>query len=89
MDFGFWWDIATYGNENWKGGFTPREVAENAYEYLCEWEATVSECEITWNINELLHLLDEDYRNGSDKALELSNTICEALIELGIKWLIY
>lgn len=89
MDFGFWYDVAEYANENWKGKFTPREIAENAYEYLCEWEATVSEGEIVWNINELLHLLDEDYRNGNDKALELSNTICEALTEHGIKWLCY
>ena len=28
--------IADYANAHWKGGFAPIEIAENAYNYLCE-----------------------------------------------------
>lgn len=70
MDFGFWWDIATYGNENWKGGFSSKEVAENAYEYLCEWEATERVGVPTSTIETLMEQLHEDLVNGNEKAEE-------------------
>ena len=79
MDYGFWWDIATYGNENWKGFFSPREVAENAYEYLCEWEATISNHDVTPNLDDLMKLLHEDYCNGNVQALDLLTTIVDEL----------
>lgn len=88
MDFGFWYDVATYGNANWKGNFTPKEIAESTYEYLCEWEATLSECEVTPNIDNLMHQLHEDYCNGSTEALELLESIIKELECHGIKWFI-
>ena len=40
MTYDNFYTIAEYGNENWKGSFTPREVANNAYDYLCEYQAS-------------------------------------------------
>ena len=88
MDFGFWYDVAEYGNVNWKGGFSPKEVAENAYEYLCEWEATVRDRKVTANIDGLMHLLHEDYCNGSAEAIALLDTIVDELKYKGIEWFI-
>lgn len=36
MEYGDFYDIAEYGNANWKGNFTPKEIACNAYDYLVE-----------------------------------------------------
>lgn len=38
MDFEDFYDIAAYGNENWKGTFTPKEIAINAYNYYSDFE---------------------------------------------------
>ena len=62
----FWKKVANYGNENWRGKFTPREVAELAKEYAIEWESTLEERKVTPIIASLLELLDEDAYNGSN-----------------------
>lgn len=36
LDYSFFYDLAKYCNDNWKGCFTEKEIAENAYEYLLE-----------------------------------------------------
>lgn len=79
MDFGFWWDIATYGNENWKGGFTPKEVAENAYAFLLEWQLSMSNHKVNYSIDSLIELLKEDVINGSEEAKEFLDTINEQI----------
>ena len=56
--------IAEYGNENWKGSFTPREIADNAYDYLCEFQASKANNEPTEIIKTLCSLLVE---NGKKK----------------------
>lgn len=38
LDYGFWYDVAKYGNENWKGCFSEKEISENAYTYKCEYD---------------------------------------------------
>ena len=63
MDYGFWWDIATYGSENWKGFFSPREIAENAYEYKQEWDYSVQTGELSGVIAGLLRNIKEDIGN--------------------------
>ena len=75
MDFGFWYDVAEYANENWKGGFSPKEVAENAYEYLCEWEFTMKVGVVTPTIETLMEQLHEDLINGNEKAEEFHDEI--------------
>ena len=60
MDYGFWYDVACYANGAWKGNFTEKEVAENAYEYLCEWEETKAKGKMTYNLTELVGLLKQD-----------------------------
>lgn len=84
----FWYDVAEYGNANWKGSFTSKEIAENAYEYLCEWETTLKECKVSSGIDTLMHQLHEDYCNGNIEALQLLDTIVDELQYHSIEWFI-
>ena len=54
------YSIAEYGNENWKGSFTPREIANNAYDYLCEYQASKIKGKPTRIMIELCRLICED-----------------------------
>lgn len=72
MRYGEFYDIATYGNENWKGSFTPKEIACNAYDYLCEFKYSKRDGKLNHTMRELLKLLKED---GSEECLEWARQI--------------
>lgn len=76
--FGYsdFYDIAQYGNENWKGNYTQKEIACNAYNYLCEFQYSQMKKFPTSTIQELLRLLDEDHTEECD---HWANTIREEL----------
>lgn len=60
LDYGFWYDIAKYGNENWKGCFSEKEVADNAYTYKCEYDWSKANKSLSNVIKTILELLQED-----------------------------
>ena len=60
MEYKDFYDLAVYGNEAWKGCFTPKEIACNAYDYLSEYEVSMKKGEPTPVIQELISLLKED-----------------------------
>lgn len=72
MTYSDFYDIAEYGNANWKGNFTPKEIAENAYDYLCEFKESMEHTRVTHTIQELLELLNTD---RSEIALEYANIL--------------
>ena len=78
MEYIDFYDIAEYGNANWKGSFTPREIACNAYDYLCSFRYSKMTNEPAHTIKELLKLLKED---GSEECLEWVERIEE---EIGV-----
>lgn len=67
MTYEDFYDITEYGNTNWDGSYTQREVACNAYNYLIEFEASKAKEEISPIIQELCKLLAED---GSEECKE-------------------
>jgi hypothetical protein len=73
--FGFFYDLAQYANENWRGKFSPREVAEHAYIYTMEMEHSIMHDEPSHTIQDLKDQLYEDMRNGSVRAKELYERI--------------
>ena len=77
MEYGNFYDIAEYGNQNWKGFFSPKEIACNAYDYLCEFNASKEQAKPTHTIQELCKLLKED---GSEECLEWALQIEEEII---------
>ena len=52
--------IAEYGNENWKGNFSPLEIATNAYDYKVEYDYSIEQNKPTRTMIELCRLLVED-----------------------------
>lgn len=76
LDYEFFYNIATYGNTNWKGNYTPKEIACNAYDYLVEFEASKARETITSVIQELCKLLAED---GSEECKEWLYQIADEL----------
>ena len=76
MDYSDFYDIAVYGNENWKGSFTQKEVACNAYDYTCEFRYSKRDEMPTHTIKELAKLLAED---GSEECKDWLYTIASEL----------
>ena len=60
MDYDDFYVIAEYGNENWKGSFTPREIANNAYDYKVEYDYSIEQGKPTRIMIELCKLICED-----------------------------
>ena len=42
ITYEFFYNISLHANANWKGGFSSREVAINAYNYLCDFHFDIS-----------------------------------------------
>ena len=76
LSYEFFYNISEYGNENWKGSFTPKEVAENAHNYWCEFNYSTENEVVTETIAELYSLLIED---GSEECLEWAYEIATEL----------
>ena len=87
MTYEFFYTIAEYGNENWaRGSFTHKEVACNAYDYLCEFKSAMESETINNTIKELYKLLVED---GSETALDWAYDIATKLGLVDMDYLDY
>lgn len=60
MDYNDFYTITEYGSENWKGCFTPREIANNAYDYKIEYDYSIEQGKPTRTMIELCKLICED-----------------------------
>ena len=69
--------IAEYGSENWKGNFSPREIANNAYDYLCEFQESKIKGKPTRTMIELCKLIceDMDYADYTETQEESENAL--------------
>ena len=65
MEFLDFYNIAEYGNKQWKGAYSQKEVEQNAYDYYTDFLACLDEGQLTPVIKELARLLADD---GSDEA---------------------
>lgn len=78
MTYKDFYEIATYGNEMWKGCFSPKEVACNAFDYYADFQWSKENETIAHNIQELAKILAED---GSE---ECKDWLYEMATELGL-----
>ena len=60
MDYNDFYTITEYGSKNWKGCFTPREIANNAYDYKEEYDYSIEQGKPTNIMIELCKLICED-----------------------------
>lgn len=77
MEYADFYDIAVYGNENWKGLFTPKEIACNAYNYLADFEYSKVKGTVVSTIQELIELLIDDWYNDPDDNPEVEDWLWE------------
>ena len=64
LEYVDFYDIAEYGNEHWKGCFSPREIANNAYDYKAEYDYSIKQGKPTRTMAELCKLICEDMDNA-------------------------
>ena len=71
------YDIAETGNENWKGSFTPKEIACNAYDYKVEYDYSIKQGKPTRTMIELCKLIceDMDYADYAEIQEESENVL--------------
>ena len=74
MEFNDFYTITEYGSKNWKGCFTPREIACNAYDYKVEYDYSIEQGKPTHTMIELRKLICED-RNYAEIQEESENEI--------------
>lgn len=86
INYEFFYTIAEYGNVNWKGGFSPREIACNAYDYLCEFNSSKEIGTPTEVIKNLYSLLVED---ETEECLDWAYTIASELGLIDMDYLDY
>lgn len=77
MDYSDFYTIAEHGNENWKGSFTPREIACNAYDYKVEYDYSIKQDKLTHTMIELCKLIceDMDYADYAEIQEESENAL--------------
>jgi len=60
LEYNDFYNIAEYGNVSWKGSFSAREIAENAYIYYSDFQWSKKNEKVSHVIQELAKLLAED-----------------------------
>ena len=77
LDYADFYNIAEYGNENWKGCFSPREIANNAYDYKAEYDYSIKQGKPTRTMIELCKLIceDMDYADYAEIQEESENAL--------------
>ena len=82
MKYQDFFELARYGNENWKGYYTEEEVIQNAKDYYANYEWSKANKEIDeYTTMFLLEKLAEDWVNGKS---EPTKWLKEMITELGI-----
>lgn len=67
INFDFFYRLAVYGNENWKGSFTDKEIKQNAEDYYAEFKYSKEQGKATHTMEELCKLLIAD---GDQEAMQ-------------------
>lgn len=70
LTFEFWQNVADYGNYNWNGHFSDREIRENAELYFEDWKYSIKQKELSDTIRTLIRNLTEDVEENVDEAKE-------------------
>ena len=77
LEYADFYDIAEHGNENWKGNFTPKEIACYAYDYKEEYDYSIEQGKPTRTMIELCKLIceDMDYADYAEIQEESENAL--------------
>jgi hypothetical protein len=62
-------NIAKYGNENWKGAYSPEEVRQNAENYFSDYQWSMQNEIIAESISFLLSNFLQDWNDGNENVI--------------------
>lgn len=74
LEYGDFYDISVYANENWMGGNSEKVIAENAYDYYSDFQSAKRKGCITKD-NTIFQMLMRLVEDGSEEALDWANKI--------------
>lgn len=86
MEYINFYEISEYGSDAWKGNFSNKEMACNAYEYMTEFLASKESGEPTETIKELYKLLIDD---GSEECIDWAYQIANELNLIDMDYMDY
>lgn len=66
LEYEDFYDIAVYASENWKGNFTPKEIAVYAYRYYADFQWSKENDTISETIKSLAKNLADDLKAMPD-----------------------
>ena len=82
MEYSDFYDIAVYANDNWKGNFSQKETACNAFDYYMDFEYSKVKGVVTEIIQQLIELLLDDWYNDSNGNTEVEDWLWDLCNEL-------
>ena len=85
LDYADFYNIAEYGNENWKGNFSPREIANNAYDYKVEYDYSIEQGKPTHTMIALCKLICEDMSKEIENILtveKMNQILSDFILEI-------
>lgn len=85
MEYSDFYNLAVYANDTWKGNFSQKEIACNAYNYLVDFEYSKSKGTVVSTIQELIDLLLDDWYTtepNTDDDFEISSWLFDLFLEL-------
>lgn len=77
FEYSFWYEIAHYANENWKGNFSERELASFSYDYLESFKDSYKNKNPDKIVGTLVENLYDDMMNGNEEVLDYLEPIAE------------
>lgn len=72
-------NIAEYGNENWKGAYSPEEVRQNAENYFIDYQWSLKNEIVTESISFLLFNLLQDWNDGNENVISWISQLIDDL----------
>lgn len=84
MEYSDFYDLAVYANDTWKGNFSQKEIATNAYNYLMDFEYSKAKGTVVSTIQELIELLLDDWYNDPEGKTEVEDWLWDICNELGL-----
>ena len=65
LTYSDFYDMSVYANDNWRGKFTPKEIACNAEDLFMEYKESLLLKELTHPVKSFVTKLNEDVKEGA------------------------
>lgn len=84
LEYGDFYDISVYANENWMGCNSDKVIAENAYDYYSDFQSAKRKGCLTKD-NTIFQMLMRLVEDGSEEALDWANKILNEINDANVE----